>query len=599
MLATIYLHVVLCSALVLTECNSNMVMNTHVLKEIHCTSKDIDDNILCISPWCNCSRAKQISRRATGVPGRIKMSFYEPTDIDEKPRQPAKRSSSNVSSFNPPPSQPPPRLSSTSPRSKRRLSAEPEFPPSSGGSSENLSLPPQNEERKSRESSRQSSVNRLSGLSEDFDEQSNYEPIDSFIKERQKAESKVPVPQASQEDSPKSQRSSIVGAPQYPAPRPPPAKQIRSNREEDDDSDGYEPVQLAGQDEEAGLTRYRDEVERAVLPLRPGAMRVGGGRERSPTVSSTRVSSESPPRHSPMSSSVPANSILSGVGHSHLLRPPIKDKSPSPPKLDTKSNMPPMPVSPPPSPPVGRDVLSPPGRALPLSSPLEQPVLPPKKKAAKNPTYESRPSPPVAHSTVDESIYEFDRLSPPPATAPIVEAGSMRQAPPGVTTETVVQDDIYFDHLVSDPPPPPVPKKAHQPSLSSQTSYPDPPPKEDNVYFDHLASGPPAAVAPPPIGPKAPPISPRRVISSTSSQPIEDSVYFDHLATGPPTIPSKSNQSGVPASLPEDDQVYFDHLVQPVTPVQSVPGPRLPPQRQSSLTSDQKPSSGVKKPVSV
>ena len=532
-------------------------------------------------------RGKQISRRATGVPGRLKVSAYEQTDIEpnEKARQIPKRSVSNVSSFSNPPSQPPPRLSS-SPRAIRRLSAEPELPPSSGGSSENLSLPPQSG---SRESSRQSSVNRLSGLSEDLDEQSNYEPIDSFLELRRKEASKVPPPQV--EGSPKSNRSSMVEAPHYPAPLPPGRGQTKSAPEEDEDSDGYEPVQLAGQEDEGVASKYRDEVERAVLPLKPGAIRVGGGRERSPTVTQNRVSSESPPRSSlTLSSSMPASSFLSGGNPSYLHRPPIKDKSVSPPRgTDTKSSMPPMPLSPPPSPPVSQNVISPPpGKSV------EQPVLPPKKKSSKNPMYETHVLPPQPPPT-EEGIYEFDNLSPPPANVPIIGQGSPRRTPPSesVTTATVIQDDVYFDHLVSGPGPPPIPRKTHQTSVSSlQDNQPD----GDSLYFDHLASGPPATPTGHQATPTAPPTGPRKP-SYTSDQPVENSVYFDHLTSGPPPTP-KTGQTFLPEPVPEEDQVYFDHLAQPVKPVQPASGPRLPPRRQSSLTSDHKPSAGVKKPVS-
>lgn len=591
-------------------------------------------------------------------------SFYEQTDLEpgDRQRNPAKRSISNVSSFHPPPVQPPPILSTnpTSPGAKKRLSTEPEdtsqskseaTTPAAGGSNENLALPPQNEERRSRESSRQSSVNRLSGLSED-EELSAYEPIDSYLRDKQKSESiKVPGPQRSVESSPKSQslsqRSSMSDAPHYPAPLPP-SQQTKSatNDDEDEDSDGYEPVQLAGQDEENGA-QFKDEVGRAVLPLKPGAMlRVGTGqpqsqpksrerspsytgshpspahrqfnRERSPTVVHNRVSSESPPTSSILSSSVPSST-------SHLMRPPIKEKSASPPKwADTKSGkvlIPPEPSSPPPSPPVSRDVTSPRGgRPIPAQrqkspSPPAQPVIPPKKKSVRNPSYESHVLR-TQSANDDEGIYSFDRLSPPPPSASVAKAttGSSRRMPSPSDPFTMAtgeqQDEVYFDHLASGPPP--LPQKLaippHQTSLSSQISQPEGI-DEDNVYFDHLASGPP------PVPPSIP-----RKTSTTSEQPVQqDDVYFDHLVSGPPTIPgrtgqasmqapsipSKTSQASVPEPQPgggaDDDQVYFDHLVpnQPFKPVQPVSAPKLPPRRQSSLSSDMKPSNGVKRPVSA
>ena len=655
-------------------------------------------------------RSKQINRRATGVPGRMKLpSFYEQTDPDpsDRPRHPAKRSVSNVSSFHPPPVQPPPILSAnpTSPGAKRRLSTEPEvssqsasssvasMPAAAGGSNENLTLAPPNEEKRSRESSRQSSVNRLSGLSED-EELGTYEPIDGYLLDKQKSDSmKVPAPQRSVESSPKSQslsqRSSISDAPHYPAPLPPSKRnKSTSNNEEDEDSDGYEPVQLAGQDDEMD-SQFKDEVERAVLPLKPGAMRVGigqpqpqprsrerspsytgahpsvalkqFGRERSPTVVQSRVLSESPPTPSILSSSVPTSTL----GASHLIRPPIKENSASPPKwADTKSGkvvMPPEPSSPPPSPPVGRDMTSPPvGRPTPVqrqkspSPPAGQPVLPRKKKTARNPSYESHVLQ-TQSANDDEGIYSFDRLSPPPPGG-VAKAttGSPRRVPSPSNPVTMAtgeqQDDVYFDHLVSGGPPlpqkPPIP--AHQTSLTSQTSQPDGD-NADNIYFDHLSSGPPPSIPPsiprktgltseqpvqqdevyfdhlvsgPP--PSVPPNVPRKS-STTNEQPVQqDEVYFDHLASGPPTIRGKTGQAGTPrsglpsvpgktsqASVPEpqpggegggedDDQVYFDHLVptQPVKPVQPVSAPKLPPRRQSSVPSDTKPSNGVKRPVS-
>ena len=573
-------------------------------------------------------------------------SFYEQTDLEpgDRPRQQAKRSVSNVSSFNSPPAQPPPRLSTNqmSPGSKRRLSAEPELPPTpvAGGSNENLALPPQNEEKRSHESSRQNSVNRLSGLSED-EELSNYEPIDGYLVERRnKSENiKVPAPPRSLEGSPKSQslsqRSSMSDAPHYPAPLPP-SQRTKSNPDDDDeDSDGYEPVQLAGQDEESGGPRFRDDVERAVLPLKPGAMRVGSGqpqpqprsrerspsytgaypsamkqfglRERSPTVTQNRVSSESPPSSSMLSSSVPASS-LSGVGPSHLIRPPIKEKSSSPPKwADTKSGkvlIPPEPSSPPPSPPVGRDVTMPPGRPIPTQrqkSPSPpamapgQPGIPPKKKSARNPSYESHMLQGQSAND-DEGIYSFDNLSPLPSAGSVaMVTNSPKRSGNPITMATVCpveQDNVYFDHLASGPPPRPQ-KPAIPAHQTSQTSQPDEV-DGDNVYFDHLVSGPPV---PPPNIPRKP--------STTSDQPVQqDDVYFDHLVSGPPKVPGKTGQATIPESQPplgggEDNQVYFDHLVpnQPVRPIQPA-GPRLPPRRQSSLSSDMKPSNGVKRPVS-
>ena len=628
-------------------------------------------NVICCSfLFTTHRRSKQISRRATGVTGRMKMpSFYEQTDpeLGDRQRHPAKRSVSNVSSFHPPPVQPPPILSTnpTSPGAKRRLGIEPEATsqikseatmPAAGGSNENLPLPPQSEERKSRESSRQSSVNRLSGLSED-EELSTYEPIDGYLLDRQKSESmRVPGPQRSVESSPKSQslsqRSSMSDAPHYPAPIPP-SQQTKSttNGDEDEDSDGYEPVQLAGQDEENGI-QFRDEVERAVLPLKPGAkMRVGTGqpqpqprsrerspsytgtypsaalkqfnRERSPTVVQNRVSSESPPTPSVLSSSVPAST----VGPSHLIRPPIKEKSASPPKwADTKSGkvlIPPEPSSPPPSPPIGRDVTSPPGGrptpaqrqkspSPPAMAPI-QPVIPPKKKSARNPSYESHVLQ-TQSTNDDEGIYSFDRLSPPPPPANTkATTGSPRRMPspsnPIAMATREQEDDVYFDHLTSGPPP--LPQKPavppHQTRLTSQTSQPDGV-DEDNVYFDHLTSGPP------PVPPSIP-----RKASTTNEQPVQqDDIYFDHLVSGPPTIPGKTGQASIPPSIPsrtgqasvpepqlgggaEDDQVYFDHLVpdQPVKPVQPVSAPKLPPRRPSSASSDMKPSNGIKKPVSA
>ena len=561
-------------------------------------------------------------------------SFYEQTDPDlsEKPRQAAKRSVSNVSAFNPPPSQPPPRLSSTSgstsPRSKRRLSAEPEFPPiSAGGSNENLSLPSQGDERRSRDSSRQSSVNRLSGVSEDNDELSNYEPIDTFLVEKRQTESKVPAPQRSTEGSPLRRRSSK--APHYPAPLPP-NKQTKAaaTKEEDDDSDGYEPVQLAGQDSENESERYRDEVERAVLPLKPGAVRVGAGRERSPTVSSFRTSSESPPRSvTNYSSSLPA-------GTSHLLRPPLKEKSASPPKwADTKSGkvlIPPEPSSPPPSPPGGPNIALPPAyeqRVLSQSSntSAEQPSLPPKKKSARNPTYESRPL--QSQTTTSEG---FGALNPP--------GGDVLKSEGGLA---VTSDEVYFDHLASGPPP--LPKKPPQIGFTSQTSQPStqpeeddtyfdhlpaPPsipsktsqtstqPTEDDVYFDHLVTGPPAVpgktslASVPTTQPQddvyfdhlvtGPPTIPSKTnVASVPTTQLQDDVYFDHLVTGPPEIPGKTGSVSMPTNQAPDD-VYFDHLTGPVVPdkpVQPAPGPRLPPKRQPSIP-EGKPSEGVKKPVS-
>ena len=582
---------------------------------------------------------KQISRRATGVPGRMKMpSFYEQTDPDlnEKPRQPAKRSVSNVSAFQNPPSQPPPRLNSnqTSPSTKRRLSAEPEVPHISEGSNENLTVPFQNEERRSQESSRQSSVNRLSGLSEDLDEDlSNYEPIDGYLKEKRRSENKVPLPQQSeskvpspqqsenkvpspqrsQEGSPRSHRSSMAEAPHYPAPLPPGLNKLTPDN--DEDSDGYEQVQLASQDD--NTNEFRDEVERAVLPLKPGVVRVGSGlpqphsrerspsytgapsfmkrhgRERSPTVALNRQPSGSPPSIGVLSSSVPASSILSsGASPSHLLRPPIKDKSSSPPKwADTKSGkvlIPPEPASPPPSPPIGRDVFSPPGkptsqqRHRSSSPPTEQPVLPPKKKSVKNPSYESHIL--QAHSKPtndDNEIYSFDRLSPPPAAAPRMSSPAGTPQRDAVTTTSVgttQQDDIYFDHLTSGPPP--LPKKASTPAYQTgstrQTSQPGSQPDDDNVYFDHLASGPPPTVP-----------SKTGQTSNNIEEPVKEDVYFDHLVTGPPSVPSKTGQTSLPETQFDDDQVYFDHLVpnRPVKPVQPPPGPMLPPKRQTSSES--------------
>ena len=699
--------------------------NVHVFKYVqvhvylHCI-------LVCSILHYTSRRSKQINRRATGVPGRMKLpSFYEQTDPDPSDRQrhPAKRSVSNVSSFHPPPVQPPPILSAnpTSPGSKRRFSTDPEVttPQSAsssaattpaagaapGGNNENLALAPLNEEKKSRESSRQSSVNRLSGLSED-EEMGNYEPIDGYLLNKQKSDSiKVPTPQRSVESSPKSQslsqRSSISDAPHYPAPLPPALSSSaattqqdsnnnksppRDQVEDDEDSDGYEPVQLAGQDDGSDEPRFKDEVERAVLPLKPGAMRVGQGqpvpqprsrdrspsytgshpsaalrqfsRERSPTVVQNRVSSESPPNPSILSSSVP-------VGVSHLIRPPIKEKSASPPKwTETKSKvvMPPEPSSPPPSPPVSsRDVNLPPGgrptltqrqkSPSPPAVPPGHPVLPPKKKSARNPSYESH----VLQSQSandDEGIYSFDRLSQPPPPTSIAKAttGSPRRVPSPSNPVTMAtgeqQDNIYFDHLVSGPPLPQKPAvPAPQSSLTSQTSQPDGV-NADNVYFDHLSSGPPPSAVPPSVPskpsmtseqpvqqdevyfdhlvsgppPPLPPNHPRKP-STTTEQPVQqDDVYFDHLVSGPPTIPGKTGQASLPrsgppgktgqASVPEpqpgvgggedDDQVYFDHLVsnEPVKPVQPVSAPKLPPRRQSSVSSDMKQSNGVKRPVS-
>lgn len=547
---------------------------------------------------------KQINRRATGVPGRMKMSFYEPTDpgLSEKPRQAAKRSVSNAASFlSSPPSQPPPRLNSSqvSPRSKRRLSAEPELPLGVGESNENLTPSPQTEEKRSRESSRQSSVNRLSGLSEDLDERGDYEPIDRYLVEKCDSDGKVPLSQSSHEGSPKSHRSSTSEAPHYPAPLPPStADQTKSTTEEDGDSDGYEPVKLAGQEDIHSANQYRDEVERAVLPLKTtGPMRVGGRREHSPNVLQSLYNlSKSPPHTGPISSSLPASSTLSSVGPSHLLRPPIKDKSPSPPRwADTKLGkilIPPEPSSPPPSPPVGRDVVSPLSRPVPaernrsLSPPTEQPVLPPKKKSAKNPTYESHI--PKSES-VDEGIYAFDTLSPLTAGTPKTDIGSPRRTDPSLPAamamaDTVVQDDVYFDHLASNPPP--IPKKSR---LTSQASMPDSQPSGNDIYFDHLASGPPPS---PSTARKTSPAG------QMSEQTIDESVYFDHLVTGtPPAIPTKTGQMNLPETqFSGDDQVYFDHLAEPVKPVQPSALPKVPPRRQSSITSEMNPG---KRPVSA
>ena len=612
-----------------------------------------------------------------------------------------------MSSFHPPPVQPPSILSAnpTSPGSKRRLSTEPELPtppqnaPSAtlatittpvaasamGGSNENLALAPPSEEKRSRESSRQSSVNRLSGLSED-EEMGNYEPIDGYLVDKQKSESiKVPGPQGSVESSPKSQslsqRSSISDAPHYPAPLPPEASlQQQDNKstpkdageEDDEDSDGYEPVQLAGQEDKTDFP-FKDEVGRAVLPLKPGAMRVGQGqpqpqprsrerspsytgthpsaalrhfgRERSPTVVQNRVMSESPPAAGILSSSVP-------LGASHLIRPPIKEKLASPPARLGKVVMPPEPSSPPPSPPVGgRDMTSPhEGRPIPAqrqkspSPPAHapgQPTLPPKKKSARNPGYESHVLPSQSAND-DEGIYSFDRLSPPPPPAGVAKAttGSPRRMPsPSNVPVTVAtgeqQDELYFDHLVSGPP---IPQKSaippHRTDLTNQMNQPEGA-DEDNVYFDHLSSGPPlpSSKAPPGIpkksttaseqqiqqeeiyfdhlasGPAAPSLPPNipRKPSAPSEQPVQqDDVYFDHLVSGPPTVPGKTVQANVPdpqqgGGGEDEDQIYFDHLAStpPVKPSQSVSAPKLPPRRPSSVSSDMKPSNGVKKPVST
>ena len=554
-----------------------------------------------------------------------------------------------------------------------------------------MALAPPSEEKRSRESSRQSSVNRLSGVSED-EEMGNYEPIDGYLVDKQKSESiKVPGPQRSVESSPKSQslsqRSSMSDAPHYPAPLPPgaPSQQQENNTstlkdagdEDDEDSDGYEPVQLAGQEDETD-SRFRDDVERAVLPLKPGAMRVGQGqpqlqprsrerspsytgthpsaglrhfgRERSPTVvqNTTRVMSESPPATGILSSSVP-------LGASHLIRPPIKEKSASPP---TKVVMPPEPSSPPPSPPIGRrDVTSPSGgRPIPAQRqkspsppaypPGQQPTLPPKKKSARNPGYESHILPNQLAND-DEGIYSFDRLSPPPPPAGVAKAttGSPRRIPsPSNAPVTLAtgeqQDEVYFDHLVSGPP---IPQKSaippHRTDLTNQMSQPEGA-DEDNVYFDHLSSGPPppSSNVPPsipkksakpseqpiqqddvyfdhltsgPPPPSHPPNLPRKPSPASEQQPTiqQDDVYFDHLVSGPPpTVPGKMVQASVPEPQQggggggeEEDQVYFDHLTSPppVKPSQSVSAPKLPPRRPSSVSSDMKPSNGVKKPVST
>jgi hypothetical protein len=207
-----------------------------------------------------------------------------------------------------------------------------------------------------------------------------------------------------------------------------------------------------------------------------------------------------------------------------------------------------------------------------------------------------------------------------------------------VTTATgEQQDEMYFDHLVSGPPIPQKPAiPAHRTDLTNQMNQPAEGVDEDNVYFDHLSGGPPppSSHVPPSIPkksamtseqpvqqdevyfdhlvsppPSLPPHFPRKP-SAPSEQPIQqDNVYFDHLVGGPPATPGKMGPSSVPepqqggggGAGEDEDQVYFDHLTStpPVKPAQPVSAPKLPPRRPSSVSSDVKPSNGVKKPVST
>ena len=220
-------------------------------------------------------------------------------------------------------------------------------------------------------------------------------------------------------------------------------------------------------------------------------------RERSPSL---------PPVHSN------TETVSSGMGHG----------SPSASKLV----LPPEPTSPPPSPPVsGRDMATPPSaRKAPgqaSSSPSgdraeaqegqEGPKLPPKKRKdmskiyAESESLKWRGSPSRGAPPIQEEIYSFDKLTPPPGP---VASPSPAKLP---------QEEDYFDRL----------------SVSPRKTTPNP--------------SPGCSVSP-----------------SSGSGGGDDDVYFDHLAGPLPGKPHPSPHPQPPTRPEEDDSVYFDHLAGPL-----------------------------------
>ena len=365
--------------------------------------------------------------------------LYEDTDIKDKPSKNRRTSTPIVHSQSP--SHPSPKFghgpNPPSPYSSRKRSSR---SPSSGGSTENLTGGVIHERRSLEESGSRGSLNTIS----DDDEHEAYEPIEDFLLEKRNSVTKeTPQPSLNQSDhSPVTNKRASTAAPKYPAPPPPSTKE--RDRSDSVDDDGYEPVQLANKTSEPGFV---DDVGRAVLPLIPssfsGATLVGGG----------------PPAPKPRSKErSPSTSAVSFAANNAT--PTISSSLPER-QVYRRSLMPPEPTSPPPSPPIGRDAMSPPTLHARSSSPLltqqnkstevDQPKLPPKQR---------KKAPSVTSSNHEDGIYTFDRLSPPPsATNPLNQT----------------DDDIYsFDRLSPPPPTPPADE-----------------PMTDNVYFDHLVSGPP------------------------------------------------------------------------------------------------------------